>query len=129
MQGVDALIGAKIISIEENFDRGLDDVGDMYGTYHGVSCDSDARNTENNWYAEKLSWTFITNKGRFVIDVRNDNNGYYGGNIDMCNEETCTKTITSEVRLSSADYYDDFRGRNRYLHQVPVKWIEITDDR
>lgn len=32
-------------------------------------------------FEEILQWTLITTKGRFSIEVRNSNNGYYGGKI------------------------------------------------
>ena len=49
---------------------------------NGETIDPDEHNhPDGNCYAECISWTILTNKGRCTIEVRNDNNGYYGGSI------------------------------------------------
>ena len=67
--GLEALVGSVINEIIEHDDITLDAV--------------DKRRTPETDCERVYGWTFITNRGRADLDMRNDSNGYYGGSVEL----------------------------------------------
>lgn len=116
LQGVDAAIGGVVSGIEESLDRSSDYLNDdgewcsSYKGYSGKEIESDR--TDSNRYADVLQWTILTDKGRFVIDVRNDSNGCYSGEIALISEDELATVMKANQHTKFA-----------------LMWAEVTEDR
>lgn len=67
LSGLEALIGCTVNEITEH--ESVTTEGSE--KTHGSDCE------------QKYGWTFTTNRGRADLDMRNDSNGYYGGNVSI----------------------------------------------
>src|SRR6185436_10130152 len=65
LSGTEALLGHKVNAIMEH--ESVETVG--------------ADKTPDSDCEQKYGWTFITTRGRADLDMRNDSNGYYGGEV------------------------------------------------
>ena len=76
VEGIDALIDKTILSVEEVDYVEVDD--------------------SNRECVKSYGFKFKTNHGTFFIEMRNESNGYYGGDIDLYSSGTLMHDYRSE---------------------------------
>jgi hypothetical protein len=88
IDNVDALLGGTVTEVQEA----------SFGDWVELE-EKDFKCEFADEYEELAFWTMITNKGHCKIEVRNNHNGYYGGEVIQCSkikDDATLKQLTED---------------------------------